>query len=61
MFVFARDRLKTKTTNLLNGEIQQIVNVPIGTLSQTYDSYICKATIKYKVSYINACRRIRCC
>jgi carbamoyl-phosphate synthase large subunit len=35
-----------------NGEIQLIVNTPSGKLSQYDDSYIRKAAIKYKVSYI---------
>jgi len=35
-----------------NGEIQLVVNTPIGKASQHDDSYIRKAAIKYKVPYI---------
>ena len=35
-----------------NGEIQLVINTPIGKLSQYDDSYIRKAAIKYKVPYI---------
>jgi len=35
-----------------NGEIQLVVNTPIGKASQYDDSYIRKAAIKYKVPYI---------
>jgi carbamoyl-phosphate synthase large subunit len=35
-----------------NGEIQLVVNTPVGKLSQYDDSYIRKAAIKYKVPYI---------
>ncbi len=35
-----------------NGEIQLVINTPSGKLSQYDDSYIRKAAIKYKVSYI---------
>ncbi|MCK4602361.1 MAG: carbamoyl phosphate synthase large subunit, partial [Phycisphaerae bacterium] len=35
-----------------NGEIQLVINTPSGKLSQHDDSYIRKAAIKYKVSYI---------
>jgi len=35
-----------------NGEIQLIVNTPVGKLSQYDDSYIRKAAIKYKIPYI---------
>ncbi|MGE5295099.1 MAG: carbamoyl-phosphate synthase large subunit, partial [Solirubrobacterales bacterium] len=35
-----------------NGEIQLVINTPSGRLSKTDDSYIRKAAIKYKVSYI---------
>ncbi|MFH1760188.1 MAG: hypothetical protein ABIA63_03725, partial [bacterium] len=35
-----------------NGEIQLVINTPIGKLSQNDDSYIRKAAIKYKVPYI---------
>ena len=37
---------------IINGEIQLIINTPSGKLSQYDDSYIRKAAIKYKVSYI---------
>ena len=35
-----------------NGEIQLVINTPIGKLSSHDDSYIRKAAIKYKVPYI---------
>ncbi|MCX6003392.1 MAG: carbamoyl phosphate synthase large subunit, partial [Chloroflexi bacterium] len=35
-----------------NGEIQLIINTPIGKLSQYDDSYIRKSAIKYKIPYI---------
>jgi carbamoyl-phosphate synthase large subunit len=35
-----------------NGEIQLVINTPIGKASQHDDSYIRKASIKYKVPYI---------
>jgi len=35
-----------------NGEIDLVINTPAGRLSQTDDSYIRKAAIKYKVPYI---------
>jgi carbamoyl-phosphate synthase large subunit len=35
-----------------NGEIQLVINTPAGRLSKSDDSYIRKAAIKYKVSYI---------
>jgi len=35
-----------------NGEIQLVINTPIGKMGQSDDSYIRKAAIKYKVSYI---------
>jgi carbamoyl-phosphate synthase large subunit len=35
-----------------NGEIQLVINTPIGKLGTTDDSYIRKTAIKYKVSYI---------
>jgi carbamoyl-phosphate synthase large subunit len=35
-----------------NGEIQLVINTPSGKLSQHDDSYIRKAAIKYKVTYI---------
>jgi len=37
---------------IMNGEIQLVINTPSGKLSQYDDSYIRKAAIKYKVSYI---------
>jgi len=37
---------------IANGEIQLVVNTPIGKLSQYDDSYIRKAAIKYKIPYI---------
>ena len=35
-----------------NGQIQLVINTPIGKASQYDDSYIRKAAIKYKVPYI---------
>jgi len=35
-----------------NGEIQLVINTPGGRLSKSDDSYIRKAAIKYKISYI---------
>jgi len=35
-----------------NGEIQLVINTPIGKLGQYDDSYIRKAAVKYKVTYI---------
>ncbi len=35
-----------------NGEIQLVINTPIGKLSQYDDSYIRKAAVKYKIPYI---------
>ncbi|MDY7011018.1 MAG: carbamoyl-phosphate synthase large subunit [Planctomycetota bacterium] len=37
---------------ITNGEIQLVVNTPIGKLSQYDDSYIRKSAVKYKVPYI---------
>jgi carbamoyl-phosphate synthase large subunit len=37
---------------IMNSEIQLVINTPSGKLSQYDDSYIRKAAIKYKVSYI---------
>jgi carbamoyl-phosphate synthase large subunit len=37
---------------LKNGEIQLIVNTPMGKLSELDDSYIRKAAIKYKIPYL---------
>jgi len=37
---------------IMNGEIQLVINTPSGKMSQYDDSYIRKAAIKYKVSYI---------
>jgi carbamoyl-phosphate synthase large subunit len=37
---------------IMNGEIQLIINTPIGKLSQYDDSYIRKTAIRYKVPYI---------
>jgi carbamoyl-phosphate synthase large subunit len=37
---------------IANGEIQLVINTPIGKLSQYDDSYIRKAAIKYKIPYI---------
>jgi len=37
---------------IMNGEIQLVINTPVGKLSQYDDSYIRKAAIKYKVPYI---------
>ena len=35
-----------------NGEIQLVINTPIGKMSQHDDSYIRKAAIEYKIPYI---------
>ena len=40
------------TDGIKNGEIQLVVNTPIGRLGQHDDSYIRKAAIKYNVPYI---------
>jgi carbamoyl-phosphate synthase large subunit len=40
------------TDAITNGEIQLVINTPIGKLSMYDDSYIRKAAIKYKVPYI---------
>jgi carbamoyl-phosphate synthase large subunit len=37
---------------IMNGEIQLVINTPIGKRSQQDDSYIRKAAIRYKVPYI---------
>jgi len=37
---------------IMNGEIHLVVNTPIGRISQTDDSYIRKAAVKYKIPYI---------
>ncbi|NLP03267.1 MAG: carbamoyl-phosphate synthase large subunit [Fibrobacter sp.] len=37
---------------IMNREIQLVINTPVGKSSQTDDSYIRKAAVKYKVSYI---------
>ena len=37
---------------ITNGEIQLVINTPVGKLSQYDDSYIRKSAIKYKVAYI---------
>lgn len=37
---------------IMNREINLVVNTPVGKASQTDDSYIRKAAVKYKVSYI---------
>lgn len=36
----------------MNGEIQLVVNTPVGKQSQYDDSYIRKTAIKYKIPYI---------
>ncbi len=38
--------------SIKNGEIQLVVNTPVGKLSQHDDSYIRKAAVKYKIPYI---------
>jgi carbamoyl-phosphate synthase large subunit len=38
--------------SIKNGEIQLVINTPIGKLSQHDDSYIRKAAIKHKIPYI---------
>jgi carbamoyl-phosphate synthase large subunit len=38
--------------NIMNGEIQLVINTPVGKQSQTDDSYIRKTAIKYKIPYI---------
>jgi carbamoyl-phosphate synthase large subunit len=40
------------TDGIKNGEINLVINTPIGKLSQSDDSYIRKSAIKYKVPYI---------
>ena len=35
-----------------NGEIQLVINTPMGTLTEIDDSYIRKSAIKYKIPYI---------
>jgi carbamoyl-phosphate synthase large subunit len=42
------------TDGITNGEIQLVINTPVGKLSQTDDSYIRKAAIKYRVPYITS-------
>jgi carbamoyl-phosphate synthase large subunit len=37
---------------IIDGEIQLVINTPVGKKSQTDDSYIRKAAIKYKIAYI---------
>ncbi len=37
---------------IANGDIQLVINTPIGKLSQYDDSYVRKAAIKYKIPYI---------
>jgi len=37
---------------IMNGEIQLVINTPVGKLSQYDDSYIRKSAIKYRVPYI---------
>ncbi len=37
---------------IMNGEIQLVINTPVGKLSQHDDSYIRKSAIKYKVPHI---------
>jgi carbamoyl-phosphate synthase large subunit len=37
---------------IMNGEIQLVINTPIGKRGITDDSYIRKTAIKYKVSYM---------
>ena len=37
---------------IMNGEIHLVINTPVGRQSQTDDSYIRKAAIKYRVPYI---------
>jgi carbamoyl-phosphate synthase large subunit len=38
---------------IMNGEIQLVINTPSGKLSQYDDSYIRKAAVRYKVSYVS--------
>ncbi len=40
------------TDAIMNGEIQLVINTPVGKLSQYDDSYIRKSAIKYRVPYI---------
>jgi len=40
------------TDAITNGDIQLVVNTPVGKLSQYDDSYIRKSAIKYKIPYI---------
>ena len=37
---------------ITNGEIQLVINTPVGRLSQHDDSYIRKSAIKHKIPYI---------
>jgi carbamoyl-phosphate synthase large subunit len=37
---------------IMNGEVQLVINTPVGKLSQYDDSYIRKAAVKYKIPYI---------
>ena len=37
---------------IMNGEIQLVINTPVGKLSQYDDSYIRKAAVKYRIPYI---------
>jgi carbamoyl-phosphate synthase large subunit len=37
---------------IMNGEINLVINTPVGKLSQYDDSYIRKTAIRYKVPYI---------
>ena len=37
---------------IMNGEIQLVINTPVGKLSQYDDSYIRKTAIKYRIPYI---------
>jgi len=40
------------TDAITNGDIQLVINTPVGKLSQYDDSYIRKSAIKYKIPYI---------
>lgn len=40
------------TDGIMNGEIQMVINTPLGKRSQSDDSYIRKAAIKHKVPYV---------
>ncbi len=40
------------TDRIMNGEVQLVINTPVGKLSQNDDSYIRKAAVRHKLSYM---------